>query len=159
MQTCKLDLTQYLQKELIANCVFGEPKSEAYIVTERMYEEQIFIGVIAVIQACCKPVLQSSTEHWGMHFAENCVAMPWLWVTEHLYEEQIFMGVVAMIQACCKPVLQSSTEHWGMGFAENSVAVPWCWATAHLYEEEIFIGVTAVIQACCKPVLQSSSDQ
>ena len=35
VQTCKLDLTQYLQEDLIANCVFGEPKSEAYVVLNR----------------------------------------------------------------------------------------------------------------------------
>jgi len=28
VQTCKLDLTQHLQEDLIANCAFGEPKSE-----------------------------------------------------------------------------------------------------------------------------------
>ncbi len=35
VQTCKLHLTQCLQEDLIANCVFGEPKSEAYIVLNR----------------------------------------------------------------------------------------------------------------------------
>ena len=60
-------------------------------VTAHLYEEQIFIGVIAVIQACCKPVLQSSNEQWGLHFALNSVAVHWCWVTAHLYEEQIFM--------------------------------------------------------------------
>ena len=35
VQTCKLDLTQYLQGDLIANCVFGESKSEVYIVLNR----------------------------------------------------------------------------------------------------------------------------
>ncbi len=64
-----------------------------------------------MIQACCKPVLQSSSEQWGMHFAENSVAVFWCWVTAHLYEEQISIDVLAVIQACCKPVLQSSPEH------------------------------------------------
>ncbi len=81
-------------------------------VTEHLYEEQIFIIVVAVIQACCKPVLQSSSDQWGRHVAENSVAVFWCWATKHLYEEQIFIGVVAVIQACCKPVLHSSTEHW-----------------------------------------------
>ena len=36
VQTCKLDLTKYLQEDLIANCVFVEPKSEAYIVLNRL---------------------------------------------------------------------------------------------------------------------------
>ena len=35
VQTCKLDLKQYLQEDLIANCVLSEPKSEAYIVLNR----------------------------------------------------------------------------------------------------------------------------
>ena len=30
--------------------------------TAQLYEEQISIGVIAVTQACCEPVLQSSTD-------------------------------------------------------------------------------------------------
>ena len=33
-----------------------------------MYEEQTFIGVIAVTQVCCEPALQSSTEQRGLHF-------------------------------------------------------------------------------------------
>ncbi len=35
VQTCKLDLTQYLQEDLIANCGIGEIKSEAYIVLKQ----------------------------------------------------------------------------------------------------------------------------
>ena len=81
------------------------------LASEHLYEGQIFIGVSAVVQACCKPVLQSSSEQWGLHFAENSVAVPWCWGTEHLYEEQTFIGVMAVIQACYKPVLQSSAEH------------------------------------------------
>ncbi len=82
-----------------------------WCVTAHLYEEQISIGVIAVIQACCKPVLQSSPEHWGMPFAESSVAAPLWCVTAHMYEEEIFIDVLAVIQACCKPVLQSSPEH------------------------------------------------
>ncbi len=37
--------------------------------TAHLYEEQISIGAIAVTQACCEPVLQSTTEQWEMHFA------------------------------------------------------------------------------------------
>ena len=33
-------------------------------LTAHLNEEQISIGVIAVTQACCEPVLQSSTEQW-----------------------------------------------------------------------------------------------
>ena len=85
--------------------------------TAQLYEEQISIGVIAVTQACCEPVLQSSTEQWGMHFALPSAAVHLSWFTAHLYEEQISIGVIAVTQACCEPVLQSSTEQWGMHFA------------------------------------------
>jgi len=40
-----------------------------------LYEQQIFTGVIAVSQGCCQPVLQSSLEQWGMHFAKNSAAV------------------------------------------------------------------------------------
>ncbi len=43
-------------------------------VTAHLYEQQIFIGVIAVTQGCCEPVLKSSPEQCGMHFAlQECV--------------------------------------------------------------------------------------
>ena len=100
------------------------------------------IGVIAVIQACCKPVLQSSTELWALHFAKNSVAVHWCWVTAHLYDQQSFIGVIAVIHASCKPVLQSSTEQWGLHFALNSDAVHWgalvLVHAAHLYEQQMF---------------------
>ena len=94
--------------------------------------------------ACCKPVLQSSTEQWGLQFALNSVAVHWCWLTAHLYEEQMSLGVVAVVPACCKPVLHRRTEQWALQFALNSVAVHWCWVTAHQYEEQMSIGVTAV---------------
>ncbi len=81
-------------------------------VTAHLYEQQIFIGVIAVTQACCEPVLQSSTGQCGMHFAKTSAAVHWCWVTAHLYEQQNFIGVIAVTQACCEPVLQSSTGQW-----------------------------------------------
>jgi len=40
-------------------------------ITAHLYKEQISIGVIAVAQACCQPVLQSSTEQW-----ESCSPSP-----------------------------------------------------------------------------------
>ena len=61
---------------------------------------------MAATAACCKPVLQSSTEQWEMHFALNSVAVHW--VTGHLYKQQIFKGVIAATQACCQLVLHSS---------------------------------------------------
>ncbi len=47
------------------------------------------MGVIAVIQACCKPVLQSSTEQWEVHPAKKGFAVHWCWVTAHLYESEL----------------------------------------------------------------------
>ncbi len=78
-------------------------------LTGHLYEEQIPIGAIAVTQACCEPVLQSTTEQWGMHFAQTRDAVHFCCLTAHLYEEQISIGAIAVTQACCEPVLQSST--------------------------------------------------
>ena len=47
----------------------------------------------------CKPVMQSSIDQWGLHFALNSVAVQWCWVSAYLCEEQIFIGVIAVIQA------------------------------------------------------------
>ena len=44
-----------------------------------LYEEQNFLGVIAVTPACCEPVLQSTTEQWGMHFAQTSAAVYFCW--------------------------------------------------------------------------------
>ncbi len=86
-------------------------------LTAHLYEEQFSIGAIAVTQACCEPVLQSTTEQWGMHLAQTSVALHLSWLTAHLYEEQISIGAVAVTQVCCEPVFQSTTEQWGMHFA------------------------------------------
>ena len=79
-------------------------------LTAHLYEEQISIGVIAVTQTCCEPVLQSSTEQWGMYFALSSAVLHTIWLTAHLYKGQVFTGVIAKTQACCELVLQSSTE-------------------------------------------------
>ena len=79
-------------------------------VTAHLYEQQIFIGVIAVTQACCEPDLKSSTGLCGMQFAKTSAALHWCWVTAHLHEQQMFIGVIAVTQACCEPGLQSSIE-------------------------------------------------
>ena len=54
--------------------------------------------------ACCKPVLQGSTELWGLQFASNSVAVHWCWDTADLCEQQILIGVSAvshcLLQAC-----------------------------------------------------------
>ena len=88
-------------------------------------------------QACCGPVLQSSTEQWGLRFALTSVELHLSWLTAHLYEEQTSIGVSAVTQSCCEPVLQSSTDQWGMHFAQTSVALHLSWLTAHVYEEQI----------------------
>ena len=46
-------------------------------LTAHLYEEKISIGVIAVTQACCEPVLQSSTDQWGLHFAKTSASLDW----------------------------------------------------------------------------------
>ena len=91
---------------------FALPSAAVHLswFTAHLYEEQISIGVIAVTQACCEPVLQSSTEQWGMHLALPSAAVHLSWFFAHLYEEQVSIGVIAVTQACCEPVLQSSTD-------------------------------------------------
>jgi len=76
-------------------------------LTAHLYEEQIFAGVNAVTQACCEPVLQSTTEQCGVHFAQTSAAVYFCWLTAHLYEEQISIGLIAMTRDCCEPVLQA----------------------------------------------------
>ena len=69
-------------------------------LTAHLYDEQICIGVNTVTKASCEPVMQSSTEHWGNHFALSSAAVHWCWFTAHLYEEQICIGVTTV--ARCK---------------------------------------------------------
>jgi len=52
-------------------------------------------------QQCCEPVLQSTTEQCGMHFAQTSAEVHFCWLTAHLYEEQISEGVNAVKQGCC----------------------------------------------------------
>ena len=67
-------------------------------VTAHLYEEQISICVIAVTQTCCEPVLQSTTEQWGMYFALTSAAVHVYWLSAHLYKEQVSIGVIAVAQ-------------------------------------------------------------
>ncbi len=64
MQTCKLDLTQ---EDLIANCVFGEPKSEAYIVLNRPLGSGLVNAAITeadeVLLACSSMFMNGLTEN------------------------------------------------------------------------------------------------
>ena len=81
------------------------------------------MGVIAVTQASCEPVLQRSTKQWGMQFALPSAAVHFCCVTAHLCEAHISVGVIAVTQASCEGIMQSNTEQWGMQFALPSVAV------------------------------------
>ena len=62
-------------------------------------------------QASCEPVLQSSTEQWGMQFALPSAAVYCYWVTAHLYEEQISVGVIIIIIIIKSPVSRRSLLH------------------------------------------------
>ncbi len=76
-------------------------------LTAHLYQEKISTGAIAVTQACCEPVLGSTTEQWEMHSAaQTSVALHLSCLTAHLYEEQISIVAIAVTQACCEPVLQ-----------------------------------------------------
>ena len=66
--------------------------------------------------ACCDPVLQSSTEQWGLHSALNRAAVHLCCLTAHLYGEQVSIDVIAVTQTCCQPVLQSNTDQGGNAF-------------------------------------------
>ena len=69
-------------------------------LTAHLYDEQMSTGVFAVTQACCEPVLQSTTEQWPMHVALHSAAVHFCWLTAHLYEEQTSIDVFAVTQAC-----------------------------------------------------------
>jgi len=110
-----------------------------------------------VTQACCKPVLQSSTEQWERFFALTSAAVHVV-ASLQLYEEQVSIGVDAVAKAYCDPVLQRSTEQQGSCFVLTSAAVHVV-ASLQLYEEQVSIGVDAVAKAYCDPVLQRSTEQ
>ena len=118
-------------------------------------QQQISLRVFAVAQACCQPLLHSSTEQGAI--ANSSVALPCCWVTAHLYQQQISLSVFAVSQACCQLVLHSSTEQGAI--AKSSVALHCCWVTAHLYQQQFSLCVFAVAQACCQPGLHSSTEQ
>ena len=75
-------------------------------VTAHLYQQQISIGVFAVAQACCQPLLHSSTEQGAI--AKSSLALHCCWVTAHLYQQQISLGVFAVAQACCQPGLPAA---------------------------------------------------
>ena len=59
---------------------------------------------MAVTEGYCEPVVQSSTEQWGVQFCKTSVAVHWCWATAQLCEQQIFIGAIAVTQGCCEPV-------------------------------------------------------
>ncbi len=67
-------------------------------VSAHMCEQHISIGVTAVAQGCCEPVLQSNTEQWGLHVALKRAAMHRCWVTAHICEKHISVGSFAVTQ-------------------------------------------------------------
>ena len=73
-------------------------------------EQEILIGVTAVSQSCCQPVLQSSLEQWGVRFAKNSAAVHWVCITADQYERESFIGVTAVSQGCHQPDLHSNIE-------------------------------------------------
>ena len=73
-------------------------------------EQEILIGVTAMSQSCCQPVLQSSLEQWGVRFAKNSAAVHWVCITADQYERESFIGVTAVSQGCHQPDLHSNIE-------------------------------------------------
>ena len=45
----------------------------------QLYEEHISVGAIAVTQACCEHVLSTTTEQWGMQFAQTSGSVLFCW--------------------------------------------------------------------------------
>ena len=66
-------------------------------VAEHLYDEQTSIGVIAVTQGCCDPVLHNSIEQWRLYFALKSAALHWRWVRvfhhEACYPKQNKLGI------------------------------------------------------------------
>ena len=101
--------------------------------------------MIAVAQACCDLVLQSSTEQWGLHIALTSAGVLWCCIIAHLYEQQICVGVIAVDTVpATSPFCRSALKQCGSYFVLNSAAVHWSCITARLCEEQISIGVIAV---------------
>ena len=75
---------------------------------QHLYEEAISIGVIAVTQGSCEPVLQSTAEQWEMHFAQISAAVQWLWCIQHLYEDAI--SIIAVTEDCCEQTRLTSAS-------------------------------------------------
>ncbi len=67
-----------------------------FCIIADLYEQQMFIGVIAVSQGCCQAVIQSSIVQWRMHFAKNSAAVHGFRNIADLYEQQIIIGVNAV---------------------------------------------------------------
>ena len=100
------------------NAKFTTNEVHWWWASAHLYEDQKSTGVVAVTQACCEPILQSSTEQWEPHFALTIAAVHLCWLTAHMYVEQVSTGVSAVAQASCEPVLQSSTEQGEMHYTK-----------------------------------------
>jgi len=92
-------------------------------VTAHLCKVVIFIGVLALTQACCQPVLLSNTDQWKMYLTQSSAAVPCCWVIAYLCEEVIFIGVFAVTQGCCQPVLKSSIS-WQQQSKSNANLLP-----------------------------------
>ena len=56
--------------------------------------------LIAMIQACYNPLLQSSTEQWAKHFALHSSAVHWCWLTAALFHCKYTCGDLHFILVC-----------------------------------------------------------
>ena len=67
-------------------------------ISAHLCEQQAFIGVIAVTQACCEPVLQSSIGQCGTQFAKTRAAVLLWWITarlQHLGKQLLHLQFLA----------------------------------------------------------------
>ena len=82
------------------------------------------MGITAMTQSCCQPVLGSCAEPEGNCSALNKAAVPLALRSASLYEKPICIGLSAVTQGCCQPDLHSSTELEGKCSPLNRAAVP-----------------------------------
>ena len=102
------------------------------------------LGAIAVTQACCEPVVQCTTDQWGLHFAQTNAAVHFCWLTAQLYEEPISssgQNAVSTVQCC-----YAKQAHSRQSF---TAVTPMCWVTAQLFQEQIAKCSAALFRAKC----------
>ncbi len=80
------------------------------------YEQQIFIGVLAVTQACCQPVLQSSTEKgaWTLPKAVlQCIGVGSLQTIMNCKSSQVYWHSHKLaVSLFCRAALSSGEGTW-----------------------------------------------